>query len=71
MLVLTDSQAIVLSHLLTKILINDTYRISEVEECLTWLQQPGEQAISCPFERLSVTQLANEILGAINRSNQS
>ncbi len=68
MLVLTDSQAMVMSHLLTRILIDDAYRPSEVKECLRWLQEPGDQAVSCPFERWSVTQLANEILGAINRA---
>ncbi len=71
MLVLTDSQAAVMSQLLTKILIREAYRPSEVEECLLWLQLPGDQAVSCPFERYSMTQLANEILGVINRANNS
>jgi hypothetical protein len=67
MLVLTDSQAAVMSQLLTKILIREAYRPSEVEECLSWLQAPGDQAVSCPLERWSMSQLANEILSAIRR----
>lgn len=67
MLVLTDSQVIVLSDLLTKVLINEPYRVSQIEECLSWLQNPGEQAVSCPLERWTMTQLANEILSALRR----
>lgn len=67
MLVLTDSQVIVLADLLTKVLINEPYRVSQIEECLSWLQNPGEQAVSCPLERWTMTQLANEILSALRR----
>ncbi|MFB2982964.1 hypothetical protein [Microseira sp. BLCC-F43] len=41
----------VLSEVLTRIAINEPYRVSDVEECLSWLQQPGDRAVSCPFER--------------------
>lgn len=56
-----------LSDVLTKVLINEPYRFSQVEECLSWLQQPGEQAVSCPFERWSMSLLANEILSAMRK----
>lgn len=68
MLVLTDSQVMVLSDLLTRILIQDAYRPTELEECLEWLQDPGDHAVSCPFDRWSLTQLANEVMRAIARS---
>lgn len=71
MLVLTDSQVLVLSDLLNKVLINESYRVSQVEECLSWLQQPGEQAVSCPLERWTMGQLANEILSAMRRDNDT
>jgi hypothetical protein len=32
MIVLTDQQALTLHHLLTAILLNETYRISELED---------------------------------------
>jgi len=69
LLVLTDSQVLVLSDVLTKVLTNEPYRFSQVEECLSWLQQPGEQAVSCPFERWSMSSLANEILSAIKKDS--
>ena len=68
MLVLTDSQAVVLSEVLTRILIGESYRLSELEECISWLQQPGDGAVSCPFERGFAQSLAVEILNAIRRS---
>lgn len=71
LLVLTESQALVLSEVLTRILINEPYRVSDVEECLSWLQQPGDQAVSCPFERGFAQSLAVEILNAIRRSDRT
>lgn len=67
MLVLTDSQVLVLSDVLTRVLTNESCRVSQIEECLSWLQQPGEQAVSCPFERWSMSSLANEILSAMSK----
>jgi hypothetical protein len=69
MLVLTDSQVLVLSDVLMKVLINEPYRVSQVEKCLSWLQRPGEQAVSCPLEGWTMTQLANEILVAMRRDS--
>jgi hypothetical protein len=71
LLVLTESQAMVLSDVLTKILLRESYRVSDVEECLSWLQQPGDRAVSCPFERGFAQSLAVEILNAIRRSDQT
>jgi hypothetical protein len=71
MLVLTDSQVLVLSDVLTKVLINEPYRVSQIEECLSWLQQPGDQGVSCPFERWSMSQLANEILSTMRRETDN
>lgn len=71
MLVLTDSQVMVLSDVLTKVLIKEPYRVSQIEECLSWFQQPGEQAVSCPLERWTMTQLANEILSVMRREERA
>jgi len=69
--VLTDSQVLVISDVLTKVLTNEPYRVSQIEECLSWFEQPGEQAVSCPFERWSMSNLANEILSAMRRDEST
>jgi hypothetical protein len=71
MLVLTDSQVLVLCDVLTRVVTNEPYRVSQVEECLSWLQQLGEQAVSCPLERWTMRQLANGILSAMRRDEQT
>lgn len=61
MLVLNDSQAMIVESLLTKMLINDTYSVHQLEEALTWFQR--EQArVSCPFEQVWSKNLADEIV---------
>jgi hypothetical protein len=37
MIVLTDEQAITVHHLLTCILLNEPYRLTDVEDALVWL----------------------------------
>ncbi|NJO77727.1 MAG: hypothetical protein HC827_03840 [Cyanobacteria bacterium RM1_2_2] len=67
MIVLTDDQAIVVHRLLTCILLNETYRLADVEDALIWLF-PENRQILCPFDSLWAKNLAQEIVqGLSNR----
>lgn len=68
MLVLNDAQALVVESLLTKMLVNDSYSVAELEEALTWLQSEGDR-VSCPFEQVWSRNLAQEIVRELR--NQS
>lgn len=61
MIVLTDEQAIVVHRLLTCILLNETYRLAEVEDALIWLS-PENRQILCPFDSLWSRNLAQKIV---------
>jgi hypothetical protein len=61
MIVLTDEQAIVLSRVLTCILLNETYRLSDVEDALIWVS-PENRQILCPFDSLWSKNLAQAIV---------
>lgn len=61
MIVLTDEQTIVLHRLLTCILLNETYRISDVEDALIWTS-PENRQILCPFDSVWSRNLAQEIV---------
>lgn len=50
MIVLTDEQAIVVHRLLTSILLNETYRLSDVEDALIWVS-PEIDRSSAPLMR--------------------
>ncbi|MEP0910056.1 hypothetical protein NDI45_03860 [Leptolyngbya sp. GB1-A1] len=68
MLMLNDAQAMIVRCLLTKMLINDTYSVSQLEEALTWFEREDSR-VSCPFEQVWSKQLAQEIVQALK--NQS
>ncbi|MEP0913046.1 hypothetical protein NDI45_19215 [Leptolyngbya sp. GB1-A1] len=61
MLMLNDAQAIVVKTLLTKMLINDTYSVSQLEEAIGWFEREGDR-VSCPFEQVWSKNLAQEIV---------
>lgn len=61
MIVLTDAQAIVVHRLLTCILLNETYQLSDVEDALVWTS-PENRQILCPFDSLWSRNLAQEIV---------
>ncbi len=61
MIVLTDQQAIVVHRLLTCILLNETYVLSDVEDALVWTS-PENRQILCPFDSLWSRNLAQEIV---------
>jgi hypothetical protein len=66
MIVLTDEQAIVVNRLLTCILLNETYRLSDVEDALIWTS-PENRQILCPFDSLWSKSLAEEIVKLIRQ----
>ncbi|WP_416673729.1 hypothetical protein [Egbenema bharatensis] len=61
MITLTDEQARTLHQLLTRILLNETYRISDVEDALVWTS-PENRQILCPFDSVWSRNLAQEIV---------
>lgn len=64
MLVLNEAQASVVENLLTKMLVNDTYSVSALEEALSWFQHETDR-VSCPFEQVWSKNLAQEIVKAL------
>ena len=66
MIVLTDEQAIVVNRLLTCILLNETYRLSDVEDALVWTS-PENRQILCPFDSVWSKNLAAEIVRLIRQ----
>ena len=67
MIVLTDEQAVTVHHLLTCILLNETYRLADVEDALLWLS-PENRQILCPFDSLWSKNLAQEIVRELRQS---
>ncbi|HEY9699023.1 MAG TPA: hypothetical protein V6D10_17295 [Trichocoleus sp.] len=61
MLVLNDAQALIVENLLVKMLVNDTYSVSQLEEAIGWFGQEGDR-VSCPFEQVWSKNLAQEIV---------
>jgi hypothetical protein len=61
MLVLNDAQALIVESLLTKMLINDAYSVTQLEEALSWFGR-DTQRVSCPFEQVWSKNLAQEIV---------
>ena len=61
MLVLNESQALIVESLLTKMLVNDTYSVNQLEEAITWFGRDAGR-MSCPFEQVWARSLAQEIV---------
>ena len=61
MIVLNDEQAIVLHQLLSRILLNEAYRISDIKDALVWTS-PENRQILCPFDSVWSRSLAQEIV---------
>jgi hypothetical protein len=66
--VLTDEQAIVVHRLLTCILLNETYSLSQVEDALVWTS-PENRQILCPFDSLWSKNLAQEIVRELRQGS--
>lgn len=61
MLILNESQAVIVENLLTRMLIGDAYSIAQLEEAIAWFQQERDR-VSCPFEQVWSKNLAQEIV---------
>lgn len=61
MLVLNDTQALIVQTLLTKMFVNDTYSVAQLEEAIAWFQQETDCGPS-PFEQVWSKNLAQEIV---------
>ncbi|ERT09080.1 hypothetical protein M595_0916 [Lyngbya aestuarii BL J] len=64
MIVLTDEQANAVHRLLTSVLLNESYQISDVENAILWLS-PENRQILCPFDSLWSKNLAQEIVNEL------
>ncbi len=69
MLVLNDSQALVVENLLTKMLINDPYLVTDLEEAISWFQRETNR-VSCPFEQVWSRSLAQEIVRELRNQDE-
>lgn len=69
MIVLTDQQAIVIHRLLTCILLNENYRVSDVEDAIVWTS-PENRQILCPFDSLWSRTLAQEIVRELRQEQR-
>jgi hypothetical protein len=67
MLILNDAQALVVENLLTQMLTNDTYSVTQLEEAIAWFQQADR--ISCPFEQAWSKNLAQDIVRELRRQD--
>jgi hypothetical protein len=63
MLVLNDAQALVIENLLTKMLINDSYSVTQLEEAIGWLQREGDRGLGLGLEAGS--QVSNRRTGVL------
>ncbi len=66
MLMLNDAQALIVRSLLTKMLVNDTYSVSQLEEAIAWFEREAER-VSCPFEQVWSKTLAQQIVQELRR----
>jgi len=76
MLVLNDAQALIVKTLLTKMLVNDTYSVAQLEEAIAWFQQGDAEQfplqsnrISCPFEQVWSKTLVQQIVEELRRQS--
>lgn len=66
MLILNDAQALIVQDLLTKMLVNEPYSVTQLEEAIAWFQQESDW-VSCPFEQVWSKTLAQEIVQELRR----
>lgn len=64
MITLNQSQIAIFQQILTAVLVGDPYRLSDVEQCLAWLQS-DRIYLSCPFEQAMGRTLIQAIIAAL------
>jgi uncharacterized small protein (DUF1192 family) len=68
MIVLNDAQALIIESLLTKMLVNETYSVAQLEEAIAWFQHETDR-VSCPFEQAWSKNLAQDIVRELRRQD--
>ncbi|NEQ28784.1 MAG: hypothetical protein F6K28_59485 [Microcoleus sp. SIO2G3] len=68
MLVLNDSQALIVENLLLRMLTREPYSVQQLEEAITWFQAE-QRTVSCPMESTLAKSISEELFRLI-RSNQ-
>ncbi|MBF2051518.1 MAG: hypothetical protein EDM05_57230 [Leptolyngbya sp. IPPAS B-1204] len=69
MLVLNDSQALIVENLLIRMLTNETYSVRQLEEALTWFQAE-KRTISCPMESTRAKSISEELFRLIGLNQE-
>ncbi|MBD2089524.1 hypothetical protein H6F67_06615 [Microcoleus sp. FACHB-1515] len=68
MLVLNDSQALIVENLLIRMLTQEPYSVQQLEEAIAWFQ-PERRTVSCPMESTLAKSISEELFRLI-RLNQ-
>lgn len=69
MLVLNDSQALIVENLLIRMLTREPYSVQQLEEAIEWFQSE-KRTVSCPMESTLAKSISEELFRLI-RLNQS
>lgn len=64
MLVLNDSQALVVKNLLIRMLTRETYSVQQLEEAIEWFQSE-KRTVSCPMESTLAKSISEELFRLI------
>lgn len=64
--IMSDAQHVNLTHVLARMLTGERIDPQEIRECLGYLAADCH-FLSCPFEQLSIRQLAEQVADAIRR----
>jgi hypothetical protein len=67
MVILTDSQTEDILAILVQLFTGESYRVADIEKAISYL---NDDRVSCPFERLTMSQLANELI-KVARGNEA
>jgi hypothetical protein len=69
MLVLNDSQALIVENLLIRMLINEPYSVRQLEEAVTWFQAE-KRTVSCPMESTLARSISEELFRLIQLNQE-
>ncbi|NJR67066.1 MAG: hypothetical protein HC772_19925 [Leptolyngbyaceae cyanobacterium CRU_2_3] len=63
---MNEAQALIVESLLTQMLVNETYSVSQIEEAIGRFQQEGDR-VSFPFEQVWSKNFARVIVQELRR----
>ncbi|NJL19715.1 MAG: hypothetical protein HC895_01055 [Leptolyngbyaceae cyanobacterium SM1_3_5] len=64
MLVLNDSQALIVENLLIRMLTQEPYSVQQLEEAIEWFQSE-QRTVSCPMESTLAKSISEELFRLI------